>query len=398
MLYIATGDGGGSGDPDGNAQDTGSLLGKILRVDVNGDDFAADDGRDYAIPNDNPFADGPGADEIWAYGLRNPWRPSFDRQTGDFYIADVGQGEREEINWQPASSPGGQNYGWNAREGDLPFNGGADSPGFTDPVLAYPHTFDGTGGLSVTGGYVYRGEAEGMQGVYFYADFITNQLWSFRMAGGQVVDAANRTGQLTGAGGSVSGIASFGEDGRGNLYIVQINGTILRLDPQAGAGDLADLIRGGAGSDRILGGVGNDSLFGDSGADTLIGNRDDDVLTGGAGRDLLTGSAGADRFVFADLADSGTTQAQRDRIIDFDDVGNDRIDLSRLDARAGTGGNQDFTFIGTRGFSAEGQARVWQQGDDVMIALNTRGTGRAEMQVLLVDTTAATVTAGDFIL
>ncbi|MCZ6816143.1 MAG: PQQ-dependent sugar dehydrogenase, partial [Planctomycetota bacterium] len=146
-LYIATGDGGGGNDNDtghtastGNAQDVmDNLLGKILRLDVNGDDFPIDANRNYAIPPDNPFVGVAGDDEIWAYGLRNPWRASFDRRTGDFYIGDVGQREREEINVLPGSSIGGENYGWRLREGMIatPNVGGARPPGAIDPIFDY---------------------------------------------------------------------------------------------------------------------------------------------------------------------------------------------------------------------------------------------------------------------
>jgi len=177
-LYISVGDGGGGGDPDNNAQNTGSLLGKMLRIDVNGDDFPGT-ARNYAVPTDNPFANGAGADEIWAVGLRNSWRASFDRLTGDLYIGDVGQGDREEINFQSAGAPGGANYGWAIREGFLIYDGARpgnlppDSPLLVDPVLEYAHDSTPNGGFSVTGGYVYRGPGAGMQGVYLYADFVS---------------------------------------------------------------------------------------------------------------------------------------------------------------------------------------------------------------------------------
>ncbi len=136
-LYIATGDGGSGNDPFNNAQTiTGSLLGKMLRINVNSDDFLADPNRNYAIPANNPFVGRPGDDEIWSYGLRNPWRPSFDRLTGDLYIADVGQAAREEISVQPAGSAGGENYGWDVREGLV----GSPVAGAIDPIFEYPRT------------------------------------------------------------------------------------------------------------------------------------------------------------------------------------------------------------------------------------------------------------------
>ncbi len=401
-LYIATGDGGGGGDPDNNAQNPNSLLGKMLRIDVDGDDFAGDTGRDYAIPVDNPFVGFAAADEIWALGLRNPWRPSFDRVTGDLYIADVGQGEREEINFQAAGSAGGENYGWVIREGMQVFDPGRpgnlppDSPLLTDPVLDYGHSFDENGGFSVTGGYVYRGPAAGLQGVYLYADFISNQIWSFRIVEGAVVDAANRTGQFVVTGGSLDSIASFAEDGRGNLYIVSIGGDVFVLAPQVGAGDGADDINGGAGADRIWGGAGRDTLRGGDDDDRLHGGGQADLIVGGAGRDVLYGDGGADVFDFNAVAESPAT-AGRDVIMDFV-AGEDRLDFASIDARAGIAGNQGFSFIGTAGFSAEGQIRVVQSGASVVVQVNTTGTSGAEMVLILRDVQVGDLTPGDFVL
>jgi glucose/arabinose dehydrogenase len=403
MLYIATGDGGGGGDPDNNAQNVNSLLGKMLRIDVNSDDFAGDPNRDYAIPDDNPFANRAGADELWATGLRNPWRPSFDRATGDLYIADVGQGAREEVNWQPASSNGGENYGWVVREGDIDFdttrpgNPPPDSPLLTDPLLAYDHSGGPNGGFSVTGGYVYRGPAAGMQGVYLYADFVTNQVWSFRVVDGRAVDQANRTAQLVASGGSIDQIASFGEDGRGNLYIVGLDGEIFLLRPQTAAGDGADYLDGGSGNDILRGGVGNDTLLGGTGNDTLNGHTQNDILTGGAGRDMLMGGAGADRFDFNLVTESQTGTTRRDIIADFTDNA-DRLDFASIDARAGTDGNQRFLYIGTNAFSAEGQIRASQVGTSVVLSVNTTGTVNSEMQVELRNTLLSELTSADFIL
>src|SRR5690606_17874433 len=170
-LYIAVGDGGSGHDPQNNGQNKNSLLGKMLRIDVNGDDFPTDSSRNYAIPDDNPFVGADGLDEIWAYGLRNPWRNSFDRETGDFWIGDVGQSTREEINFQPAASTGGENYGWRLREGSIATPGavgGARPAGNVDPVYDYGLS----GSQSITGGYVYRGSAmPQLRGHYFFADY-----------------------------------------------------------------------------------------------------------------------------------------------------------------------------------------------------------------------------------
>ena len=402
-LYIATGDGGGGGDPDNNAQNIDSLLGKILRIDVNGDDFAGDGSRDYAIPDGNPFVGAAGADEIWAVGLRNPWRPSFDRATGDFYIADVGQGDREEINFQAAGSPGGANYGWVIREGtqvfdpDRPGNLPPGSPLLTGPVLDYPHATDGTGGFSVTGGYVYRGQGAGMQGVYLYADFVTDQIWSFRVVDGAVVDAANRTSQFVTTGGQVDSIASFAEDGRGNLYIIGLDGEVFRLTPGAGAGDGGDTIRGGEGLDTIHGGAGNDLIRGDAGDDRIFGGGQDDSLIGGLGVDRMNGGAGRDVFDFNAMTETGITRATRDVVYDFT-PGDDLLDVATIDASAALAGNQRFAFVGTGPFTAEGQIRLVQAGNGVIVQINTTGSDTAEASVFLRGLQVGDLDSGDFVL
>ncbi len=278
-LYMSTGDGGGLNDPNDNAQNMNVLLGKILRIDVNGDDFPADPGRNYAIPADNPFAGAtPGADEIWASGFRNPWRISFDSLTGDLYIADVGASAREEVNFEAAGGPGGLNYGWDYREGTLQGPTPPPNPpiAFTDPVFDYPRDF----GRSVTGGYVYRGPAPGLQGAYFFADFITGRLVTLRVVNGVAEDAIDHRPQVVGA--TLSQISSFGTDNGGNLYVVTLPGAIYRLNPGIAAGDGADTIEGGAGNDRLFGGEGNDILNGDAGADSLTGGARDDIMRGGA--------------------------------------------------------------------------------------------------------------------
>ncbi len=234
-LYIASGDGGGGNDDDtghtpglGNGQDTAVLWGKLLRIDVYGDDFPDDTNRNYGIPPDNPFVGISGADEIWAYGLRNPWRNSFDRQTGDLYIADVGQGIQEEINFQPATSPGGENYGWRVMEGELcnfsndplPCN----DPIFIDPMHVYNHAPAPNGGFSITGGYVYRGGRSDLQGTYFFADYVTAQIWTFEYDGSSKTNLTNRTAEMAPDVGSIASISSFGEDALGNLYVLDLSG------------------------------------------------------------------------------------------------------------------------------------------------------------------------------
>jgi glucose/arabinose dehydrogenase len=297
-LTVAVGDEGLAGDPNNNAQNPDALWGKLLRLDVDGDDFAGDASRDYAIPDDNPFAAGGGAGEVWALGLRNPWRSSFDRETGDLYIGDVGQAAREEINFEPAGSAGGINYGWKVREGDLvyddsvPGNPGAEDPALQGPVVSYPH--DATGSFAVVGGYVYRGETGGFEGRYVYADYATAQLWSLRVEDGRARGVINHTDQIVEEEARLAGITSFAEDGRGNLYAISIGGTIARFTFGAAAGDVGDRITGGRGGDSLHGGSGDDTLAGGRGADSLAGGAQDDRLGGGRGADTLRGSAGAD--------------------------------------------------------------------------------------------------------
>ena len=204
-LYYGLGDGGSGGDPDGHGQDRTELLGSMLRLDVSG--------SGYTIPAGNPFAGTAGLrGELWNYGLRNPWRWSFDRQTGDLYIGDVGQNQWEEIDVQPAGSAGGENYGWNLMEGSHCYQSGCSSTGLVLPVLDYDHGQ----GCSVTGGYVYRGTAiPGLQGRYFYADYCGGWVRSFVWSGGQATGKRPEPGLTPGG-----TITSFGEDARGELYII----------------------------------------------------------------------------------------------------------------------------------------------------------------------------------
>jgi glucose/arabinose dehydrogenase len=233
-LYIASGDGGGSCDSPGNAQNRNALLGKLLRLGV--DSFPP-----YSTAG-NPF-DGPvaGADQVWAYGLRNPWRLAFDRLTGALYIGDVGQGQIEEIDCQPAASAGGENYGWDLYEGvtcpnpscgGLPADCGSISP--VAPIREYNHSTDGFS-CSVTGGFVYRGCMMGdLRGSYFYADFCSDQIRSFRSDPACSFDAASeilRTADLATPGLTINDITSFGEDGRGEIYICDRGGEVFRILP-----------------------------------------------------------------------------------------------------------------------------------------------------------------------
>jgi glucose/arabinose dehydrogenase len=230
-LYLGVGDGGGSGDPDNNAQNTNVLLGKILRIDPSRDSFPADASRDYAIPTANPFATSGGAPEIWMLGLRNPFRAGFDRTTGNLYIGDVGQGAVEEIDLVP-SGGNGLNFGWRLREGTQPYNGGANSSGFTAPVAEYTHGTAPTQGRSVTGGYVYRGQIEALSGQYLFGDFVSGNIWSVpvtQLVQGQTVAASTftlRRTAFTPVAGTINNISSFGLDQSGNLYIVDYDGEV----------------------------------------------------------------------------------------------------------------------------------------------------------------------------
>ncbi|MDW8328064.1 MAG: PQQ-dependent sugar dehydrogenase [Anaerolineales bacterium] len=217
LLYIGPGDGGSGGDPPNNAQNPAQLLGKLLRINVE-----AGNPVTYTIPTTNPFTQTSGyRGEIWALGLRNPWRFSFDRATGDLFIADVGQYAWEEVNYQPANSNGGQNYGWRCFEGNADYNTSGCGPrgNYTFPVSAYGRDQ----GCSVTGGYVYRGALyPNLTGRYLYSDFCSGRIWSLRFTG-----AAWENVELLNSGLSIS---SFGEDVNGELYVAGYsNDTIYRL-------------------------------------------------------------------------------------------------------------------------------------------------------------------------
>ena len=235
-LYIGTGDGGGGGDPDQNAQNPGALLGKLLRIDVEPVSFPVSalfktylpivfkspPSLNYRIPPNNPYVGVPGyRGEIWALGLRNPWRFSFDRQTGDLYIGDVGQGLWEEVDFQPAVPPGvrpiGKNYGWNFREGNHCYPPSSicdlNDPSYTAPVAEYDHSSD----CSITGGYVYRGPGNpAMQGIYFYGDICSGKIRGLQRSNGTWLSSLLTTAPF--------GISTFGEDQAGNLYVADYSG------------------------------------------------------------------------------------------------------------------------------------------------------------------------------
>jgi glucose/arabinose dehydrogenase len=219
LLYIGTGDGGGAGDPERNGQDLGSLLGKLLRIDPR-----PAGGRPYGIPPDNPFVDRAGArPEIYAYGLRNPWRYSFDRETEALSIGDVGQNAFEEIDYVAAGEGAGANFGWSAFEGTARFNDDQQAPGHVRPILTYPL---GDGNCSVTGGYVVRDrELRSLFGRYVYGDYCAGELRSFVPRPGEARD--DRPLGLT-----VPELSSFGEDRAGRIYATSLAGTVYRLAPE----------------------------------------------------------------------------------------------------------------------------------------------------------------------
>ncbi len=258
FLYVFTGDGGGGGDAHGtcgNGQNRSVLLGKILRLDVRGVEPGSTppdcglSGATYGVPTSNPFSDGPGigsCDEIWAYGVRNPWRSSFDALTGDLYVADVGENCWEEVNWIAGSSAGGENYGWRQMEGLQCYNpsetstctptgavcGGSppcNDASITRPVVNYSHA---SGGCSVTGGFVYRGcRMPSYRGRYFYGDFCTGLVNSFVMSGGLPTSPQNVSSQVDPGGTLAFNLSSFGVDGQGEIYAVSLAGSVRKFVP-----------------------------------------------------------------------------------------------------------------------------------------------------------------------
>ncbi len=284
-LYIAVGDGGSANDPSNRAQTLLNMkLGKILRIKP----VVGGTAPYYTIPSGNPFTAIAGASETWAYGVRNPWRCSFDRQTGDFWMADVGQGAVEEVNFVPAGTGAGFNYGWRCTEGTsctglsgCTCNGASLTP----PIHTYTHST----GVSITGGYVYRGCAmPDLQGVYFFADYgniiSTNYIWSFRYVGGVMSEFTNRTAQLRN---SVSGglvvdqISTFGEDANGEIYIADHgNGNIYKIIPSTGEVVCPDPVLGDLNDDGIVDGADLGALLGQWGGSGTADLNNDGVVDG----------------------------------------------------------------------------------------------------------------------
>jgi glucose/arabinose dehydrogenase len=421
MLYIATGDGAGPNDPLRTGQDPSDLLGSILRIDVSHDEFPEDFQRNYRIPTDNPFVLAGGAPEVWAYGLRNPYRASFDRGTGQLWIGDVGQARFEEIN----IGQGGANYGWPLAEGEA-----GHGPGLVGPVHSYGRE---AGDRAVTAGYLVRGPESPLFGHYLFGDHVSGRIWSLADRDGD--GGLDRVELNDGSAMGPRALVSFAEDAQGQLYAVGLNGRLLRIDatPPPGLADGADTIRAGAGDDRVFAGLGDDrvigaagddllsgmegadQLDGGDGADTLIGGADPDrllgrdgddaliggedadrleggagadLLVGGGGRDVLLGGAGADRFRWLTVAQSGLG-ADADRVLVFNGAAGDRLDLSGLLDGA-------FAFIGTSAFAATGaQVRTAAQGRAVRVEISLDG-GPADMAILV--TSSAPLTAADFLL
>ncbi|MGJ8695657.1 MAG: PQQ-dependent sugar dehydrogenase [Verrucomicrobiaceae bacterium] len=229
LLYIGAGDGGAANDPKARAQDLGNPLGSILRLDVSGE-------KGYAVPTDNPFVGQEGkVPEIYAYGLRNPWRCSFDSKTGDLWIGDVGQNHWEEVNFVKKGEAKGVNFGWRLREGthETPKEevGGERPKKAYEPIYEYGHDMaKKTDGLSITGGYVYRGEREDLQGRYFFADFVSKRVWSITEKDGKLGDFHDHTEELKFPEGKVAGPwSSFGEDEEGGLYVMDLEGSVYRM-------------------------------------------------------------------------------------------------------------------------------------------------------------------------
>jgi glucose/arabinose dehydrogenase len=217
-LYIGTGDGGSAGDPNNNAQNLNQLLGKILRIDV-------DHGSPYAIPPSNPPLGSGARHEIWAYGVRNPWRFSFDRGTGDLWIGDVGQDAFEEVDFQPATSIGGENYGWRKMEGQHCYNPTSNcfDAGVTFPILEYSHA---GGACSISGGYRYRGtQIPSLRGTYLYGDYCTGMIWSAAQSGQVWIPKTLFSTSLR--------ISAFGEDLSGELYVMDVaKGIVYKIAPR----------------------------------------------------------------------------------------------------------------------------------------------------------------------
>jgi glucose/arabinose dehydrogenase len=228
LLYIAMGDGGSANDPKNRGQDMKSLLGKVLRIDVSRP-------RGYAIPSTNPYATRKDIrPEIFSHGVRNPWRCCWDPLTRAFYLADVGQNKIEEINYLPSGKDNGADYGWRLREGHIATPkrniGGPSKPGHVEPIYTYDHGMGPKEGLSVTGGFVYRGKIQSLQGHYFFADWINPRVWSFKVSDGEATQFTDWSEKFNLKGNKINRISSFGRDAEGELYIMDhLKGTLFKI-------------------------------------------------------------------------------------------------------------------------------------------------------------------------
>lgn len=337
-LYVSVGEGNVSA----NSQTLANPLGKILRLDVDHDAFPGDPTRNYALPSDNPAViDGLGAAAgtgIYAAGLRNPWRDTFDRGLGDFYIADVGGSQWEEFNQGIA----GKNYGWPTTEGAFD---PVTFPDFTNPIFFYPH---GTGpgeGFAITGGYIYRGSSDAAQGQYFFADFVNDTISTLQKDGATWA-VTDRTAQIVPDVGLIDSPSSFGEDALGNLYVVDYGtggrtGEVFRLTPQTISNDQGDRLDGGGGDDLIFAGAGDDVVMGGSGNDEIQGGVGNDVLQGGGGSDYLIGGVGNDWYLTDqdDLIVEKIGEGSQDRVFargSFTLTDGAEIEIFSTDSHAGT--------------------------------------------------------------
>jgi glucose/arabinose dehydrogenase len=302
MLYIGFGDGGSGNDPGNRAQNPQIWLGKMLRIDVRN----AQQGDPYDIPADNPFIDDNGVlDEIWSLGLRNPWRYSFDVENSDLYIADVGQNAREEVDYRPGDSMGGENYGWRCLEGFRCT--GLSGCSCTDQTLTAPiHEYTHSLGCSITGGYVYRGlKMPDLSGTYFFADWCSARIWSLRVVNGEATDIRDRTAELDPPNFAINNIASFGQDNNGEVYIVDRGGEVFKILPRGLATATAfEVTRGVLGSGDL------GSLGESDDQDVVVQARRPTEIAASSAEIEVTGTVGNENPAELRFAFEGSTSGQ----------------------------------------------------------------------------------------
>jgi Ca2+-binding RTX toxin-like protein len=380
-LYITTGDGAAPWNADpingGVSQSPTSLMGKVLRIDVTIEPGA---GAAYAIPADNPFANGEGgAPEVWALGLRNPFRASFD-DAGNLYIGDPSLVSQEEVNVVSATASAPVNFGWPRYEGTTEFDSSVPlGPGtLTFPALEREAGFGPLQGRATIGGYVYDGPG-GAQGLYFFGDFVAPRLFTAKIEDGAASEYTNRYDQLVFTGGDIGtgDLISFSTDALGRLYTTELDGEIHLLTPSAAAGDGADVLDGGngqdqlfggAGADRLLGGNGNDQLWGGLGSDNLEGGNGAGRLDGGYGADTLRGGNGTDTFILTRAAAASGI----DTILDFQGLGRAGGDTLVLQGFSSTA---TISLVGVE----DGTARYRIADDDQTYDVLLAGVGAAQL-------------------